>query len=219
MPYINLTSSPQTPTSGNDTARKDIGNYREYLLCRPCEQRFGRWEDYAKKTFVDGKGLKVFQFKEGVRLEGIDYSKFKLFLLSMLWRMGVSSLHLFAEVQLGKYHEEALRVALLNENPLDPTRYACFLMGLSIKGKIYTDWIFQPSLVKVKGQHCYRILINGILFCFFVSKQPVPSSFMPLLLNRQNQLFILQDDVVNVPFLSGALHSLSKTIKRQKAHS
>jgi hypothetical protein len=184
-----------------------------------CEQRFSRWENYAKKTFVDGKGIKAIQFKGGVRLDGIDYAKFKLFLLSMLWRMGVSSLEHLNEVQLGEYHEATLRAALLNENPLDPARYACFLMGLSIKGNIYTDWIFQPTLVKVRGQHCYRILINGILFCFFVSKQAVPNCFVPIILSRQNQLFVFQDDVLNVPFLSGALHKFAKAMKQRKVRS
>ena len=146
-------------------------------------------------------------------LKGLDYAKFKLFLLSMLWRMGVSSRNEFAEVDLGSHHEEALRIALLNDDPLAEDRYGCMLIALTMKGKIYADWITPPTLVKFCNQHCYRVLINGILYCFLVSKQPTPKQLKPLILNRQNQMLVLMGDVVNVPFLSKAVLEFSQAIK------
>ncbi len=78
---------------------------------------FARWEHYANETLVHSNGLVSVNVPEGVVLKGLDYTKFKLFLLSILWRMGVSSLDAFVEVKRGSHHEEALRVALLNGDP------------------------------------------------------------------------------------------------------
>jgi len=90
---------------------------REYLLCQECETRFSRYENYAatliKKipTFLkDKSGLFVGS-------NGVDYEKFKLFQLSMLWRASVSQTKMFANVKLGNNHEERIRRILNDENP------------------------------------------------------------------------------------------------------
>jgi hypothetical protein len=186
---------------------------REEMLCDNCEQLFARWEHYAKETFVDGNGLTAVNVKEGVVLKGIDYSKFKLFLLSILWRMGVSSLDIFKDVRLGTYHEKVLRTALLNSDPPVEDRYVCFLTALTLNGEARTEWIIPPTFVMFRNQHCYRVLINGILYCFLVSKRPAPKKLKPLFLNRHNQILVLTGDVVDVPFLFEAVSQFSKAIK------
>lgn len=205
-----ITSNPETPER---YAQKGL---REKLLCHECEQLFARWEHYANETFIHSNGLMPVNVPEGVVLKGLDYTRFKLFLLSILWRMSVSSLDVFAEVKLGNLHEETLRVALLNGDPLGEDRYGCMLIALTLKGKIYTDWIIPPTLVKFCNQHCYRVLINGILYCFLVSKQPTPKQLKPLILNRQNQILVLTGDVENVPFLHKAVLDLSRALNKRK---
>jgi hypothetical protein len=204
-----ITSDPHVPE------RYLQKGLRERLLCQECEQLFAGWEHYAKERLIDGKGIISKAVPHGVILAGVDYIKFKLFLFSILWRMGVSTLDEFKEVKLGEYHEEKLRQALLKSDPMKEDQYGCFLTALTLQGKIYHDWIVPPTMVKLLGQHCYRVLINGILYCFFVSKQPMPKNFKPLVINRQNQLFILMDDVVNVPFLFDAALDLSKAIRQR----
>ncbi len=204
-----ITSNPDVPERH---AQKGL---RERLLCQQCEQLFGRWEHYAKEMLVDSKGITSAPVADGVILRGIDYTKFKLFLLSILWRMGASTLDEFKEVKLGDYHEEKLRQALLKCDPMEEDRYGCFLIALTLKGKIHTDWIVPPTLVRLSKQHCYRVLINGILYCFIVSKQPSPKNLKPLLINRRNQLRILMSDVVGVPFLYEAALDLSNAIRQR----
>jgi hypothetical protein len=98
---------------------KQEGIY-EKLLCKKCEQKFARWEKYTKEAFGDDVGIKIIREGNIFKLSDLDYRTFRLFLFSLLWRMSVSKLDFFSEVSLGNKHEEILRLALLNEDPLEP---------------------------------------------------------------------------------------------------
>ncbi len=140
-----------------DPAEREIlrqKGLREYLLCKECEQRLSRWENYTKAAFVEAKGVQVIQRQGAVAFSGLDYRKFKLFQLSLLWRMGVSKLDFFKAVALGP-HEERIRLALLNEDPLLPDKYPCHMLAVEISQKPCLDWITPPCLECLDGYHIY----------------------------------------------------------------
>ena len=101
-----------------------------------------------------------------------DYLKFRLFLLSLLWRMGVSKLEFFEDVNLGGKHEKALRLALMSENSLDAEQYSCALIGVLIDGTFSPDLILRPKRVLGPDLHGYGIVIGGMLFQFLVMSHP-----------------------------------------------
>ena len=78
------------PTDLSKSEKFEQKGVREKLLCKLCEQKIGRWEKYTKETFGDGIGIKIEQTRKTLKLSNLDYRKFRLFLLSLLWRMGVS---------------------------------------------------------------------------------------------------------------------------------
>lgn len=131
---------------------------REKLLCNACEQKFGRWEKYAKEAFAEGRGIKIVRHNKHFKLENLDYRRFRLFLLSLLWRMGVSELDFFSLTDLGDKHLEKLRIALLNEDPLEPQQYPCLMSIVKIKGTVHMDWISQPMHHKSKDG--YRLVVT-----------------------------------------------------------
>ena len=45
---------------------------REKLLCKNCELKFSRLENYAKRSFFDSQGVQVRQLTDAVVLSGID---------------------------------------------------------------------------------------------------------------------------------------------------
>jgi hypothetical protein len=91
---------------------------RERLLCSACEQRFSVWERYASLVLKGGVPLSYRTEGSIVHIAGLNYTQFKLFQLSILWRAGVSSLPFYEKVQLGK-HAETLRLHLLAGPSLD----------------------------------------------------------------------------------------------------
>lgn len=134
-----------TPSDRESFEQKAL---RESLLCRACEQKIGKWECYAKAAFVEAKGVTTARHKDKILFHNLDYRQFKLFQLSLLWRMGVSTLPFFKDVALGP-HEERLRVALLAEDPLQPQQYPCSLVAVEMKGQLVLDWMLEPSLTKM----------------------------------------------------------------------
>ncbi len=112
-------------------------------------------------------------------LQNLDYKKFKLFLLSLLWRMSVTTLGFFANVSLGQKHEEKIRKALLDEDPLQPEDYPCTFEFLTLGGKHYQDLILKPYCLR-GAFRVYVALISGIRFSFFVGGCAAPEPFVSM---------------------------------------
>ena len=73
---------------------------REKLLCDKCELHMSKWEDYACRVLFDDQAKLLSKSEQAIHLHRIDYSKFRLFLLSLLWRMSAAKDEFWREVQL-----------------------------------------------------------------------------------------------------------------------
>jgi len=186
---------------------------REKLLCKVCEQKLSAWEKYTKEAFCNGMGIKIEQAGELVKLSNLDYKKFRLFLLSLLWRMGVSNSDFFSLVDLGSKHEEILRQALLKEDPLDPLQYPCLLSIVRNNGRLHLDQISQPMHVRnADGNHCYCLVINGMLFLFYVASHSLPAIFAEACINRKNQISIIINEIQKIPILVEYVSDLKNAV-------
>jgi hypothetical protein len=166
----------------------------EYLLCGVCEQQFGEYETYVRglfygnapsplkkvsvgQTIVDFTHQPDFEGLLGAQRVQVDYTKLRLFQLSILWRAGVAKGDFFENVSLGEYHELKLKTLLQNEDPGKETDYACVMMDMRHKGKGCEGWIETPKRSKDGHQVGYRFIIGGYFYLFTVSKQmPRPSA-------------------------------------------
>ena len=169
---------------------------KELLLCWDCEQQIGKYERYVRQLLY-GKpeegdtGLQKERFDDGIRLSGIDYTRFKLFQLSLIWRMHESSLDMFKVVGLGD-HAERIRKMLHEKRPGRPYEYGCFLGGVLEKpGKPLDNLVFGPDIGRFQGQLCYRIIMSGLIWRFVVSSN---SNELP-----SRKFFIDQEGVLIVP--------------------
>lgn len=193
---------------------------RERLLCKACEGKLAQWEKYVKETFVDGNGVTSTPIQDGFRLQGIKYKTFKLFLMSLLWRMSVSSLEFFHLVNLEAKHEDALRTALLNEDPLQPEEFPCVFIRVKVAGKFIKDWIFQPSLFTGHGgERICCLVINGILYVFTIGKQPTSSVANQAAINEKNEMIVLEGNAWDYPFLREAFIRQYGAIRARKKSS
>ena len=195
---------------------KQQGLY-EKLLCEVCEQKFAVWEKYTKETFCKGIGVKIEQAGELIKLSNLDYHKFRLFLLSLLWRMSVSSQDFFELVNLGSKHEEILRLALLSENPLDPLQYPCLMSIVHNNGKLpFNKLSTQPIHMKSDDKHCYCVIICGMLFQFYVTRHSLPAIFAGACINKKNEMCIAINEVQGIPFLAECVSNLGNAVRSRK---
>src|SRR6185295_6749969 len=133
---------------------------REYLLCGDCEQRLAKYERYAAEVLRKLPGTSRKPPGTVVHVTGLNYTKFKLFQLSLLWRAGVSRQASFQEVNLGP-HEERLRGMVLEGDPGKPTDYGCILMRT--QGPETLNHILQlPGHLRFSEHHAYDMILFGM---------------------------------------------------------
>ena len=108
-------------SKGKSLKEHSTGAYDSNILCENCDNKIfsQKYEDYSSKVyqFLDGeiesfKGIEIkpYRNEKGVKgklIKNIDYAKFKLFLLSILWIASISKRPFFQEVALGDKHEQA----------------------------------------------------------------------------------------------------------------
>jgi hypothetical protein len=99
---------------------------------------------------------------------GVDYVTFRLFLLSILWRMGESSLDAFDQVRLGP-HAERLRRMLRTNNPGLPHEYPCLIKAIRHQRDVFRKTIIAPYRVRQSGLTAYRLAFAGFFWTFWVA--------------------------------------------------
>lgn len=170
--------------------------YEGGILCQDCDTSvIGKLEDYADK-FLHGKfpnqatpRIELINGQECVVRENdptYDYKRFKLFLLSMLWRASISSRPFFQQVRLGQKVQEDLRKMILEGKPGEPDEYACFicmppLMPTPDGGRgLYTYDMptMSPIIATTEGIEMCRFVIEGTHYFFIISK-PLGSKILP----------------------------------------
>jgi hypothetical protein len=162
---------------------------REDLLCDECEERFSRYERYASLVLGGGLPLTVQRKGRLIFLGGIDYAKFKLFQMSILWRASVSSLALFERVTLGP-HEEILRRQLLSDDPGDPIAYGVIMWGITLAPGETPGVIMQPSKVRVEGFITYKFVFGGMMWVYFVSARNPGYPHSLFMLSREGSVVV-----------------------------
>ena len=155
--------------------------FREPLLCQKCETQFSRYEGYAKgvvesitTALVDPKHL----FKT---VTNVDYHKFKLFQMSILWRACVAKNLAYNAVKLGEKHETNLRSMLISENPGYPYEFGCIMIIVEDANNLKRI-IWSTDKIKMEGHNCYRFQTGDLFWYFVVSshskKHPMQGGFI-----------------------------------------
>jgi hypothetical protein len=190
--------------------RKQQRGFTERLLCAECDnRRLQKNEDYFARVWTHGKLPEPQQHGRFLIFREHDYKRCKNFLLSILWRMSVSSLDIFNEVSLGPKHEEVLRARLLADREFDEREYAITVTAPFIEERLYEDFMLQPDSARLDGNRIYRCVIAGMLYTFFVGSAPLRPEVHALSLRRE-EFPIAKMDVKEIPFLAHAMGRLGK---------
>jgi len=175
---------------------------REKLLCQACETKLSKYEGYASRAF-DGKEISLPLINEKLKgiaiVPGIDYKKFRLFQLSLLWRASAAEGDFFKQVDL-KEHEDAIRQMILQENPGEPHQYGCLISGFVVNGEMQADAIINPEQLPVGEHYCYRFILGGFFWMFFISGHPSEKKYIKLFLTKAGTLAISFDENLSEQF-------------------
>jgi hypothetical protein len=175
---------------------------REHLFCLGCEQHLNdKYEKPFLKQWSIESPLPSQMEHDSVFSATYDYSTFKLFHLSILFRSSVSSLTTFREVSLGK-HEERIRQMLLNEDPGRAWEYAILAIVVLNGNNVEKRIISRPIHSRYEGHRAYGQIYGGAMWWvlisshrnhFFCSAGLQPSGSINMLAEPWEEIGVVQD--------------------------
>ena len=195
--------------------------FYEPLLCRACEEHLQPWESYGASLI---KGKRIFDFPPpysvlpGLPVAEIEYTQFKLLLMSMLWRMAAARSEIFQHIALKERSMKKLHAMLKAKDPGKPDEFGCvitipFMFPFSQQNLILrTPFFAGPDILKFDGFTMISIMLDGIYFQFpiggqsRISKSPISKSF----LGRDGRVIVFIRNVWNITAIWSAIQEIVK---------
>lgn len=173
------------------------------ILCGDCDnKRLGSLEDYAKRALYSGQlndSQKISAQNQlhpdgeltSTYCENIDYAKFKLFLLSLLWRASISKLDFFEKVSLGP-KEEVLRKMIYENDPQSQLDFPCMVSSFrSLHRQMTSGIISSPLRTRSEKGTRYIFQIGQLVLMFFVSEADTPDFLQDAAITPNNKMRIV----------------------------
>lgn len=198
--------------------KRYTGEYEGNLLCSNCDNKLlgDYYENYASRVLYGGKldSEECPEFQNIKNINGIDllkctkvnYHKFKLFLLSILWRSSISKRPFFKEVELGE-HEDKIREMLLTKDAGGIEAYPINIFTYKHTGNIASELISQPRRLKNKeGLEYYSFLIAGYFYFFYINSftSKFSHKILEITIRPENEIHILKlTPETGIDFIAG----------------
>lgn len=176
---------------------------RERLLCEGCERILKRYEDYFAQVWFQDHPLPT-ELPPGIdsaRLDGLDYHRFKLFHLSVLWRAHCAEGPEFSEINVGDRHEIRLRKMLYEGEAGADTEYplSATLILRANSREIAVDLIGAPSASRLEGHRICTTIYAGCAWSVVVSSHESERSLGSNRLLKDGSLFVPALDLRRFP--------------------
>lgn len=180
------------------------GVYEGNILCADCDNsRLGEsLEQYAKKAIFGGGQLPSSECVYCVNFideekntfaicKNLNYTKFKLFLLSVLWRASISSKSFFKGIKVGE-HEEVLRKMIFENDPKAFYDYPVFVYSSVLDENFTPDIIIEPTqVIDDRGVITCYFVIGGFIYIYKVGAFPEgQSSLKNQTITEENKITI-----------------------------
>ena len=189
---------------------------REKMLCSECEQKLSIWEKYTSNLFY-GNSLTLTKSIYGkmITWHGVDYKKFKLFQLSVIWRASVAEHDFFRNVSLGP-HEEKIRLMIVNEDPGSYYQYGAFLIFLKDQNQPTDKMIIQPEEMRLETFRAYQFVFGSHLWMYVISShnEKFPAGFS--FLQENGDLNVLVKDMIEIEYMRDFIKKIYRTGKLSK---
>ncbi len=163
------------------------------ILCNDCERGFSNWDGYGYRVLGTPPGTQDFPRTqtqwEAFVIRDVDYTRFKLFVLSVLWRASTSSLPFFTRVQLGP-HEATIANLIRKRDPGSEDQFQVVLARLV--GQRYPNVIYPPCWQRTpEGVNFNLLFLPSIKIMVKVDQRPIPTIFADgVLRNRRDNILL-----------------------------
>lgn len=183
------------------------------LLCQQCEQLLNRLYDAYGMAVFRGQEGGVLRASEGVLLLRIDRRRLRMFFLSVLWRISVSTHHSYSNIELPAQWEEELRTALLAGRSLPQGKYTVAVYKMrdttpkgGFSNEALRSFIAAPFARRFDGfiSVCYPFL--GFFVETFLPRVPEKYAKRPGVIHGRSPVFLAPYvEVLDVPEIMSML--------------
>lgn len=162
---------------------------REHLLCGACETQLSIYEGYSSRIIKSVPSFPRDRTGNFLITPKVDYKKFKLFQMSILWRASIANGPWFASVNLGN-QEERLRKMIYEGKPGMSHNFGC-VMYVAPNADRLKQIIWSPVKDVVEGKFVYRFQTGNLFWFFFITSFPKQHSMRSWFLSEDGNLPIL----------------------------
>lgn len=183
------------------------------LLCRACEESLNeRYDQYGIAVFRGHMGRAV-HGPNGVTFTGIDRRRLRMFMLSVLWRISMSSHPSYSNIHLPYQWEEELREALRAGKTVPSARYTVAVYRLrdstnpgGLSNEDLRGFIVSPFARQFQGFISICFLFLGFFIEVFLPRIPKATSKRPGVLFGSSPIFLAPYyEVLDVPEITSLL--------------
>ena len=145
---------------------------RDYMLCPACEKLLNdQYEKPFKQEWIDAKHLDKAEVGKILNIDGLTYSSFKLFHLSILFRAHFSTSIFFRNVVLSRKHLRKIREYLLSNNAPEESEYPIVAMLFrGPEGEIRDDFIGPFHEMTMEGNRSFYVCFSGVQWMYYLGE-------------------------------------------------
>ncbi len=180
-------------TATGDNSHTQSGDWDDDILCRACEASFSPWDSYAV-DFFRSEPTNIFgsnSIAQWFEVNNHDYSKLKLFFISLIWRASVTTRPFFSAVSLGPYEAIAANhIQTSNPGSQDDFPVTINKFGQSQAAAGAERVHAAPTRLRKAGHIAYAFIFSGYQCIIWPGKKILPPSYHHFLLTAQHPLII-----------------------------
>ena len=198
--------------SNNDLTKLQVYNYsgefEQYILCKQCEKKLALLDDWGAVFLTHKtKGVQLKFLKKGFResygnFVGLNYKKYKLFILSLFARASICQ-RPGLNFKLDKLFEERISDMIVSDDAGEPSEFPISKFLLNKPPGINRDRLYYPLTVK-PNIHTFFIsdkLNNGIVYVLHTNPDELQYFSKENLLQRDGSMnAMLVDDFATGQF-------------------
>ncbi|MBZ4037299.1 hypothetical protein K6T82_21240 [Flavobacterium sp. 17A] len=158
--------------------------YESDLLCKKCDNNIISGYETALRHILTQNRNTKYDFKYGDKnyrlYKDIDYTKFKLALLSILWRASIAKNKMFEQVNISPKHFENIRKMILNNDAKNVEDYPVLMYLFHENDE---KLITNPRFLDEKPNQKAQFILNGYMLIFIIGTD---STFQTSLLVPNN---------------------------------
>ncbi|MDD5222392.1 MAG: hypothetical protein PHE84_00245 [bacterium] len=180
---------------------------REELLCKSCEGKINKYETYFSQEWP--KKLPKEIPTDLCLIENLDYEKFKLFHLSILWRASISKKE-FKNITLGP-HEEIIRKMLFYNNPGPEYKY-CFFAKIIVddNNNVVQGIIVEPMMSRLDAHHAFVFIFGGCTWHYLISNHSPEKKYLDICFSKKGHLWLIKEYIKDNKYITNSIREYKK---------